>query len=253
MAIDKEFLAQFFQGVEKADEHIGKIIAEFEKANLPLVKNRDEILAEKKAVEKKAAELQEKFAALETANKELNEKLESNVPDKEKQIYAAEVDKLKSTIAKLTEDFTKSRTEYEGKIEGLSKEKKEYIIGEEFTKIVNSFSVKPTMRAGLTKIFFADNPRQGFEPYEYGGNTVYVNKDGKKMADLLNDYIQTDEGKNYVLETNNGGGATGSSKVKPPVSNPWAKETLNLTEQMKITKENPTLANSLKEQAKAKT
>lgn len=38
---------------------------------------------------------------------------------------------------------------------------------------------------------------------------------------------------------NNGGG-------KPPINNPWAKEHFNLTQQAKILKENPELANQLK-------
>jgi len=94
MAIDKDFLSAFFQGVDKADEHIGAIIAEYDKEKISILKNKDEIIAEKKAADKKLAELQEKYAGLETANKELNEKLESGLPDKEKQIYQAEIEKV---------------------------------------------------------------------------------------------------------------------------------------------------------------
>jgi len=90
MAIDKEFLAVHFQGVENSDEHINAIIAEYEKEKLPILKNRDDVLTEKKSVEKKHAELQELYKSLETANKELNEKLESGVPDKEKKIFQEE-------------------------------------------------------------------------------------------------------------------------------------------------------------------
>jgi hypothetical protein len=213
MAIDKEFLAAHFQGVEKADEHIGAIIAEYEKTNLPLVKNRDDILAEKKAVEKKIAELQEKFTGLETTNKELNEKLESGLPDKEKQIYQAEIEKHKANIVKITDEYNKAKAEYEGKISGLSKEKTEYIIGEEFSKLVNSNpAIFPTLKEGLHKRFFADYPKSGFEPFEYGGKNEYVNKDGKKMADLLNDFFNTEEGKHYLQNNSTGGGAAGGSK-----------------------------------------
>jgi len=34
-------------------------------------------------------------------------------------------------------------------------------------------------------------------------------------------------------------------------SNPWAKKTLNLTRQMEITKENPTLAQRMEQEARA--
>jgi len=213
MAFDKDFLAAHFQGVEKADEHISAIIAEYEKTNLPLVKNRDDILAEKKAADKKNAELLEKYAALEAANKELNEKLESGLPDKEKQIFKADIEKHKSTIAKITEEYNKAKAEYEGQIANLSKEKTDYIIGEEFSKLVDAnTAIFPDMKDGLKKRFFADYPKSGFEPYEYGGKTEYVINGGKKMADLLNDFFNTNEGKRYLQNTNNGGGAIGGSK-----------------------------------------
>lgn len=44
------------------------------------------------------------------------------------------------------------------------------------------------------------------------------------------------------------GGGSGGPGAKE--SNPWAKESFNLTQQMKLTRENPTLAAELKKQAK---
>ena len=136
MAIDKEFLTPLFQGVEKAEELTQAIITEYEKTNLPLVKNRDDILAEKKAAEKKNGELQAAIAELDAANKELKEKLESGLPDKEKQIYQADIEKYKTSAAKLAEEINKVKAEYEERIGGLSREKTEYIIGEEFSKLI---------------------------------------------------------------------------------------------------------------------
>jgi flagellar biosynthesis chaperone FliJ len=253
-AIDKDFLATHFQGVEKADEHISAIIAEYEKTNLPLVKNRDEILAEKKAADKKAAELQEKYTALEAANKELNEKLESGLPDKEKQIYQADIEKYKTSIAKITEEYNTAKAEYEGKINDLTKEKTDYIIGEELTKLINANpAIYPALKDELRKVIFFDYPKSSFEPFDYNGKIEYVNKDGKKMADLLNSFLQTDAGKHFLQETNNGGGAPGSAGSKGYAGkNPFAKDSINLTEQARLLKENPTLANTLKSQAAAK-
>jgi len=214
MAIDKDFLAAHFQGVDKADEHINAIIAE----NLPLVKNRDDILAEKKGLEKKLAEFQEKYVALETANKELNEKLESGLPDKEKQILLADVEKYKNNIAKMTEELNKVKAEYEGQISNLSKEKTDYIIGEEFTKLIDAnTAIFPDMKDSLRKIFFSDYPKSGFSPYDYNGKTEYVIEGGKKMADLLGSFLNSDVGKRFLQDNNNGGGARGGPKSNPAV------------------------------------
>lgn len=227
MAIDKEFLAAHFQGVEKADEHISAIIAEYEKTNLPLVKNRDDILAEKKAVEKKTAELQEKYAALEAAHKELNEKLESGMPEKEKKIFKEEIDGLKKSIVDLNDKHTKAIAEYEEKIANLSKEKTDYIIGEEFSKLANARTdYQPGARKKFEDAFFQEYPKSNFEPYEYGGKKEYVNKEGKKMTDLFNGFANAEENKFFFMNTNQGGGAPGSSGAKGG-ANTVTREQLN--------------------------
>jgi hypothetical protein len=251
MAIDKEFLETHFQGVEKADEHISAIIAEHDKEKIAILKNRDDMAGEKKAADKKLAELQERFTGLETANKELNEKLESGLPDKEKQVFQAELEKNKANIIKITDEYNKAKAEYEEKISTLSKEKTDYIIGEEFSKLVNANpAIFSFMKDGLHKRFFADYPKSGFEPFEYGGKSEFVNKDGKKMADLLNDFLSTEEGKHYLQNTSTGGGAVGGSSQKGfNGKNPWVKESRNLTEQARILNENPNLAVTLKAQA----
>ena len=214
MAFDKEFLAQHFQGREDAEERINAIMAEYEKANLPLTKNRDDILTEKKAAEKKLAELIEKHFALETANKELNEKLESGLPDKEKQIYKAEIENLKRTIGNLNEENGKMKTDYEGKIGQLSAEKHNYIIGQEFAKLIDADpAIYPESKEDLAKSFFVDYPKSEFELYDYGGKQKYVNKAGKTMDDLLAEKLGKPGGKIYRMNTNNGGGATGGAKT----------------------------------------
>jgi len=216
MAIDKEFLAPRFEGREDAEEQINAILAEYDKEKLTILKNRDDITAEKKLADKKNAELQQKIAELESVSKELNEKLESGLPDKEKQFFQGEIEKLKSSIVKSSEEYTKAKAEYEEKINGLSREKTEYIIGEEFSKLVNAnTAIYPTLRDGLHKRFFADYPKSKFEPFDYSGKVEYVVTDGQKatkMADLLNDFLNTEEGKHYLQNTNTGGGAAGGSK-----------------------------------------
>jgi len=213
MAIDKEFLGSLFKGIEGADEKIATVIAEYEREKLPILKNRDDIKAEKTAIEKKHAELSAAFAELESAKKELNEKLESGLPDKEKKIFQEEIENLKGKLKGFAEESNRSKTEFEATIKKLSDEKTHYIISEEFSKLINAnTAIKPTMRIGLPKRFFSDYPLSGFELYNNDGITSYVNKDGKKMSDLLNNFLGTDEGKEYLLNLGNGGGASGSQR-----------------------------------------
>ena len=58
----------------------------------------------------------------------------------------------------------------------------------------------------------------------------------------------TESRKHWQLQ-NVGGGAQGNTSTNSTTNNPWSKNSFNRTEQHKITLENPSLAQSLKEQA----
>lgn len=60
------------------------------------------------------------------------------------------------------------------------------------------------------------------------------------------------EAKPYLRKPTTGGGAGGANGAlrKPQGPNPWARDSLNLTEQARILRENPTLAAELKAAAK---
>ena len=214
MAIDKDFLAAQLQAETTVDEKINAIITEYDKEKIAILKNRDDIKAEKEKIEKKHTELAASYIELEASKKELNEKLESGLPDKEKKIFQDEIDKLTSRLKVLTDENVKAKIEHETEIKKLSDEKTRYIIGEEFSKLINeNKSIFPELRNGLVKRFFAEYPIHDFEPNDSLGKTVYANKEGRKMSDLLNDLLSTDEGKHYVENKNNGGGSHGSSGV----------------------------------------
>jgi len=171
--------------------------------------------------------------------------MESGLPDKEKQIYQADIEKHKATNVKLSEELNKTKAEYEEKIATLTKEKTDYIIGEEFAKRANAITnyVTGGGREGFETMFFSLYPKSTFEPFDYNGKIEFVNKEGKKMDDLV--IAAKEKYPCFFVNNNQGGGAKGSTTAKPSVANPWAKETLNLTRQMEITRENPQLAESL--------
>jgi hypothetical protein len=217
MPIDREYLTTQLQGVEKAEEKIAAILSEYDKEKISILKNKDDILSEKNAFEKKAKENELKIAELEKAKAELDESIKSGLPDKEKKVFEADIKTLKDRIEILTNDNAKMKSEYDTNIKTLSDEKKHYIVGEEFSKLINAnTAIFPALKNGLIKRFFADYPKTFFGPFEYNGNVEYVvegegpNK-GKKMGDLLNEFLNSEEGKYYLENKNNGGGAIGAS------------------------------------------
>jgi hypothetical protein len=86
------------------------------------------------------------------------------------------------------------------------------------------------------------------------GEKIEIATDGEsrvaKIGDkLLGDHVKAwaagDEGKAFVNAPNNGGGGAGGSGGGSGKVNPWAKDSLNMTEQGKLYTENPTLARSM--------
>jgi hypothetical protein len=106
------------------------------------------------------------------------------------------------------------------------------------------------MRSILRDVFWS-RYRFDFKEIEQGKGKSLMSENYKSIADTLAAFISTEEGKRFQLANNSGGGATGSKNIKPSMTNPFDKETLNLTEQGRLLKENPALYNTLKAQAEA--
>ena len=87
--------------------------------------------------------------------------------------------------------------------------------------------------------------------FEADGTTVRYGKDGVSPM-TLEEWVdaQTSDAP-HLFESNAGGGAAGNpagggTGVNRSVKNPWRKDTLNITEQMKLQKSDPALAARLK-------
>ena len=79
--------------------------------------------------------------------------------------------------------------------------------------------------------------------------------DGEEIADFVKAWAETDGGQHFVASENSGGGGGGNKPGGKRVSaeaNPFkVGSTFNMTEQMRITKEDPQRAERLKQEAQA--
>lgn len=87
-----------------------------------------------------------------------------------------------------------------------------------------------------------------------GGQKIEMTVDGdnrvatigsKPLADYVKEWAGSDSGKKFVAAPNHGGGGAGGPGGKAPAANPFAKETVNVTAQSQLFKENPTQARAL--------
>lgn len=87
---------------------------------------------------------------------------------------------------------------------------------------------------------------------EADGDTFKAMIGDKPLAEAVKAWAASPEGKHFVVLKNNGGGATGGGKVEGFTGkNPYAKDTLNRTEQGRLERDDPELAKQLKEAARA--
>jgi predicted RNase H-like nuclease (RuvC/YqgF family) len=179
-----------------------------------------------KVIKEHGKGIEREKSSLESLNKELNE-LKTN----RKSIEDVE-ETLSKKIESLTADLEKEKSNHEAlKNESINKEKGEAIIAKLLADGANPKFAKIVAKAFDLQAIELDNGEiQNWDKISESVKTEY--KDVFTVADPQ-------------------GGVEVST---PPNStnttvNPWSKATFNLTEQMKIARENPTLANSLKASA----
>jgi uncharacterized protein YoxC len=248
MALDKSFLTGVFDGVENAEDRIEKVLKEYDADVTGLKVNREQILSEKKTLEEKYREMENTNATLQESIKELGEKMKKSGSEEAKQFYEAEKKKLEEQyIAQLAEREAKlSKLDAENK--ELSQKYVENSLRSEFIRSIEGLPVNPKTLDAFQDLFLMRNK---FKLTPYEGKEKFLTEDFRDVKDMINAFITTDTGKMFLLQNNSGGGSEGSKNVQIPIQNPWVKETLNLTKQAQLLKENPDLAARLKSAAGA--
>ena len=249
--LNKEFITGIFEGA--TEDQIANVLKEYDSDVTGLKVNRDQILSESKGhkekLEKLTADYGVKEADFQKQIDAMKKQLEASGSEELKAYYEAEIKNAQGMYAAQLEDNTKKLAALEAEKGGLYNEYVNVLKNVEFEKAAEKISnLDPAKKAILRDLFFSRNQ---FDFVTTDGEKKFLSKDGsyKNVNDILLSFVGTDEGKFFLLNNNTGGGATGSGSVKTFTNNPWKKETLNITEQMLITKEKPELAAQLKAQA----
>jgi len=184
------------------------------------------------------------------------------IEDLNKQIKAAGGEELKNLHEaekkQLQDQFAVKVADYENKVkagqETYNQLYSDYVKVLKNTELDQAMdklpNLDPSMRSILRDVFWA-RFKFDFKEIESGKGKSLYSDDYKSIGDTLTAFIGTEEGKRFQLANSTGGGATGSSNVKPVIGNPWIKGKENLDEQAHILKTNPALAATLKAQAAA--
>jgi DNA polymerase III alpha subunit len=185
---------------ELKEEDAVKLVEDLFKAgNLGLVQKRDELLANE-------IKLKEKITAMETASSESNKKigeldaqLKKNSPEENKKYYEGQLQEAK--------------TKFEQEIAGITADRDKYR-DSHFTRVrddavgeaIKDLKFRDGLKDGFISIVMM---RNRFNPIEVDGKTAFTNQDNKTLQAVLHEFSLSKEGKAYLENGNQGGGAPG--------------------------------------------
>jgi hypothetical protein len=207
------------------------------KAHAALVKAHNRLKKDSRADRQRIRELEEQVEALTTEAEDLRSQVDPNGDTATKVRTATENAKapLLAEIEKLKEKL-KSR---DRRIENDAVEK---ALNEQF----DSIRLKPELRKAARAML-----RSQIEVDHDGDDEdaeIILSMNDLPLAEALTAWARTEEGKVFIAEGNNGGGAEGGRRGRT-TKNPWKQENFNLTEQSRLEKDDPVQANRLKAEA----
>ena len=253
MALDKETLTGILEGVEGADVRIDKILKEYDSDVTGLKVKNNELLSKNKdfsgSIEKLNTDFGTKEADFKKQIEGLNAQIKASGGEELKAVYEGEVKKLQELHNAKLVDLEKLAAQQKTAYDVLFSEYLQTLENTEYDQAISKIENLKQGAAPSIRSILRD--RNKFELVDLEGVKELRNpkNNHKTIADTVTAFFATDEGKSFLLNNNSGGGASGSTTTHTSTKNPWKKETLNITEQILLTKENPTLAAQLKAQA----
>jgi len=201
-----------------------------------------------------------------------------NAKDREaegRRTIKAELDELKARFQGLPEDFTveefnRLKDEGKGSVDDRLKEQRERLTTQFNTekatltadrdkykniaekRVVEQSLTDALVAAGVGKQFIkaAKALLKDEIKVAYEGDEILATIKSLPLSSAIKEWAESEEGKEFVVAPNNGGGGNTGVKGKPSSqNNPFKKETLNLTEQGRLKREDPDLAKQLASEA----
>jgi len=185
------------EGLAEADA-IKLVQEQFDAANRGLIQKRDELLANEVKLKEKITNME--TAAGESTKKqaELESQLKKNNPEEYKKYYEGQAkelsDKHAAELAKVQADLDKYKDSH-------------------YTRVRDD-----AINTAIKDIPFIDGLKDGFialamhknqfKPSEIDGKTIFTNQDNKTIEAVLHELKLSNEGKAYIKNGNQGGGAS---------------------------------------------
>ena len=235
----KEAVEKILAGQEEVGAKVDALFSLYNEDLNGLKINRDDLKKEKEAAEAKVSELSAINAKSAEDFAQLQKQLEANSPDEIKKAYEQKQSELEGTYKNVLAEKDGSIRELTEKLALAQKNEHSLKCVQDFNKATEGFDIEPSSRDFLFNAIYGQDGIN-FSERDLGSGMQLINKDGQTGEGAVRQFLNTDFGKKFLKNLSSGGGA-GTGAAGSPVVNPFKKESLNLTEQARLLKEQPDL------------
>lgn len=251
MAFTKEEVEKILAGQEENGSKVEKLMTLYNEDLNGLKMTRDDLKREKQVIKDKYDELLAKSAKDAEDFATLQKQLEANSPDEIKKAFEQKQTELEGSYKGVITEKDNKIKELEDKLAVSVESEHSLKCMQAFNEALTKYDVEPTSRDDLFGLIFGLKC-SNFTERDLGNGVQLIDKDGRTVESAARSFFETPFGKKFLKNTSTGGGAgTGSAGSVTTQINPFKKETLNLTEQARLYRENPELYKTLKAAAGA--
>ncbi len=242
----KEAVTEVLAGQDDIEKKVETLFSLYNEDLNGLKINRDDIKKEKDAVEAKFNDLNATNAKIAEDYAKLQKQLEASSSDEIKKAYEQKQSELENSYKGVLAERESAIKDLSSQLETLKKNEHCLKCVQDFNKATESFDIEPSGREYLYGVIYGVDG-SNFTERDLGNGLQLINKNGQTGEGAVRAFLNTDFGKKFIRNMSSGGGAGGAnSKQDSSVVNPFKKETLNLTAQAKLYKENPELYKQMK-------
>lgn len=249
--MDKEELLKILNGEgeaeAKADTLLGKMQASLDEQLNAIKMNREEIKKEKQEEQAKRRAVEDQLKTLSEQKETLERQLAATSPDEIKKIYEQKAQEAANIYEKQRLEKESVIEAQKKEIEGLKRDRLKLDCMNEFNAAIKDMNIASDARDAFAEYVMGhDCAKFDYRPLG-DGKVMLATPDGLSIKAACEAAKDSTFGKRCVVVNSYGGGAEGGSNVDVLTgTNPFKKETWNLTKQAELYNKDPAMYAKMK-------
>lgn len=249
--MDKEELLKILNGEgeaeAKAETLLGKMQSSLDEQLNAIKMNREEIKKEKQEEQAKRRAVEDQLKAMTEKNETLERQLAASSPDEVKKIYEQKAQETANIYEKQRLEKETVIETLKKEVEGLKRDRLKLDCMNEFNTAIKDMNIASDARDAFAEYVMGhDCAKFDYRPLG-DGKQILATSDGLSIKAACEAAKDSTFGKRCVVVNSYGGGAEGGSSSDILTgTNPFKKETWNLTKQSELYQKDPALYQKMK-------